>query len=687
VGSALGPRQLYYYFNGHRIGDVGNDGMSPTQFDYAQVLAQSGARLSDPKGAFRYGKPVASADFDENYQPINDQYPGMAASIYTVNAGDTLQSIAQAAWGDAAMWYLIADANGLSATATLQAGQRLIIPNKVANFHNNSTTFKVYDPGEAIGDTLPTLPPQPAPPHKKHGCGGLGAILVAVIAIAVAIALPEIAPALAPSALGGGVGGAIASGAITGAIGSAVGQGFGVATGLQDKFSWKGVALAAISGAVGGGFSKAIPAGSIGGSKFITDVARGAISNAATQGISVATGLQHKFDWTGVAVGGVVGGAVGAFSREVFHVAPNAQTNIQSTVSGVAGAIAGGAMRSLLDGTDFGDNVLATLPDVIGTTIGNAAASRLAASRSGVSATSATADKPEDQIWVNQDAISRAATDPLVDIAPIDSTIGTMTSAGGLIYTRTVSANAFHEAALAATLGIRPDTYSGGAANILDGAYAGTQSSQFTDAYDYRFESGHLGYYAQNAGTDTAHFVVLQRAEALADANSNALAYYGIGLPAQLAAEAVTGELAIGAAVKGYRLWTGAEGLAVSNRAAGALLRLKGVGGDDVGAYINSFEGQISVRFAPKGEGWFRYTDRAASQGDFLAKTRFANSEAAVANLHLEKYNNFASLRQDVTSIKRSLVLEGGIKNGGTDITQTLITNRKAFTFGLGQPY
>jgi hypothetical protein len=32
--ASLGPRQLYYYFNGHRIGDVGNDDVSPTQFDY-----------------------------------------------------------------------------------------------------------------------------------------------------------------------------------------------------------------------------------------------------------------------------------------------------------------------------------------------------------------------------------------------------------------------------------------------------------------------------------------------------------------------------------------------------------------------------------------------------------------------------------------------------------------------------
>ena len=42
-----------------------------------------------------------------------------------------------------------------------------------------------------------------------------------------------------------------------------------------------------------------------------------------------------------------------------------------SLATGMAGAIAGAAARSLINGTDFGDNILATLPDVIGNTIGN----------------------------------------------------------------------------------------------------------------------------------------------------------------------------------------------------------------------------------------------------------------------------------------------------------------------------
>jgi hypothetical protein len=67
---------------------------------------------------------VGSADFDQNYEPICPSYsPAAGSSAYTVRGGDTLKSVAQALWGDSAMWYLIAEAYGLSGTQTLSAGQ------------------------------------------------------------------------------------------------------------------------------------------------------------------------------------------------------------------------------------------------------------------------------------------------------------------------------------------------------------------------------------------------------------------------------------------------------------------------------------------------------------------------------------------------------------------------------------
>lgn len=55
--------------------------------------------------------------------------------------GDTLQSVAAAVWGDASLWYLIADANGLPGGAPLAPGVSLIIPNKVHNIHNGASTW------------------------------------------------------------------------------------------------------------------------------------------------------------------------------------------------------------------------------------------------------------------------------------------------------------------------------------------------------------------------------------------------------------------------------------------------------------------------------------------------------------------------------------------------------------------
>ena len=116
---------------------------------------------------------------------------------------------------------------------------------------------------------------------------------------------------------------------------------------------------------------------------FANDVARGALSNALTQGVSIAAGLQKKFDWVGVAVGGAVGGAVGVANRVLAAngtgvradaikdtTARNAGFYANQALSGMAGSIAGAATRSVITGTDFGDNVMATLPDVIGSTIG-----------------------------------------------------------------------------------------------------------------------------------------------------------------------------------------------------------------------------------------------------------------------------------------------------------------------------
>lgn len=157
----------------------------------------------------------------------------------------------------------------------------------------------------------------------------------------------------------------------------AVSQGIGVATGIQDKFSWKGVALAGITAAATLGVNASGIFNGI-GNTFAQGAASAATANGITQGIGVATGLQKKFDWAGVAAAGVTGG-VDASAAKAMGVNPmvgkNADTSLgnqlRQAAATAASAIAGAASRSLVTGTSFGD-VLSVLPDVIGSTIGNA---------------------------------------------------------------------------------------------------------------------------------------------------------------------------------------------------------------------------------------------------------------------------------------------------------------------------
>ncbi|QZP08489.1 hypothetical protein [Caenibius sp. WL] len=182
----------------------------------------------------------------------------------------------------------------------------------------------------------------------------------------------------------GSTGAAIVGGGLAAAAGSVASQMVGLATGLQDKFSFKGVALSALSGGVSGGIGSS---GLFGGIKngALQAGLRGLAGSAATQGIAVATGLQSKFDFAGVAAAGV-----GAGLRHTLGSKLNLQplngggadlsfSNIAGhTLTGTANAIANAATRSAINGESFGNNLMRALPDAIGNTVGNALAGAIA---------------------------------------------------------------------------------------------------------------------------------------------------------------------------------------------------------------------------------------------------------------------------------------------------------------------
>jgi len=258
-----GPQEVRYRFAGREMGEVSNNGTQ--NIDYEASIARR-AQIGG-NGLYRYGEtaPTHHNDFDQNYNAINS-FSQSSAGLYTVQGGETLQGIAAQLWGDSTLWYRIAEANGLSQSSALTEGQLLTIPAGVLKNTHTADTFKPYDPAAAIGDLSPTAA---EPGQNTDGkCGTFGKVLLAVVAVAIQF-VPGIGQAIGAvantigSAVGGAVGavagsaagglaGSFATAATTGALNSAITQGIGVATGIQDKFSFKQLGLAAIGAGIKG---------------------------------------------------------------------------------------------------------------------------------------------------------------------------------------------------------------------------------------------------------------------------------------------------------------------------------------------------------------------------------------------------------------------------------------------------
>ena len=390
------PHGRWYRFDGREMGSISNDGTDETS--YARSIDRRlAAAAPDATGPFRDGgaASVANADYDGQVRSITSfSSASDAGGLHTVREGDTLTGLAASLWGDASLWYKLASANGLTAASALVPGQTITIPSGVTRSGRTASTFKPFDAGEVAGDLSPTTPKPQAAAAKHKKCGAFGQILLVAVAVAVTIATSGAAvaaltpigsvsagiTAVAAGTTGLSAGALIGVGAVAGAVGSIASQGVGVATGIQDKFNWKGVALAGIAGGIGAGlgpggvFGKPGAFGNI-GSSFATDALRGAVGSAVTQGVGVVTGLQSKFDFAGVAAAGVGAGVGGAVVRGLrlpgLDTSLSAGTIAGHALAGTASAVANAATRSAIDGSGFGDNIMRALPDVIGSTIGN----------------------------------------------------------------------------------------------------------------------------------------------------------------------------------------------------------------------------------------------------------------------------------------------------------------------------
>ncbi|WP_218943559.1 hypothetical protein [Exilibacterium tricleocarpae] len=241
--------QILYRFN-----DTGKgDDIFETEFAYAN---------RNPVGQTGETEDAASETLLDTgaynlVQPLGEDFPNSAVTFITASAGDTLEGIAAAVYGNPSLWFVLAEANGLLPGEPLTEGQRLQIPNTVKTGRLTADTHVVYNEGDIIGSTLPNLKSDP----KDDGCGSfLAIIIVVIIAVVAVIATAGLAGAFLGAAgtfLGlSGTAATVAAfavaGAIVGAAASIVQQGLFIALGYQDEFSWRSVAAGAISGALSG---------------------------------------------------------------------------------------------------------------------------------------------------------------------------------------------------------------------------------------------------------------------------------------------------------------------------------------------------------------------------------------------------------------------------------------------------
>jgi nucleoid-associated protein YgaU len=124
--------QYFFFSNGQNIGTFG--------------------QLADSEGHVK-------ANFDINFTPVSDTFASQAPPEIVTQSGDTLRSLAARLYGDANLWYVIAEENGLTdPDSPLAAGTQLTIPNKVFALSN---AFDSFAPFDAAG--LYNMTPTPKP--------------------------------------------------------------------------------------------------------------------------------------------------------------------------------------------------------------------------------------------------------------------------------------------------------------------------------------------------------------------------------------------------------------------------------------------------------------------------------------------------------------------------------------------
>ncbi|MGH8464813.1 MAG: LysM peptidoglycan-binding domain-containing protein, partial [Pseudomonas sp.] len=289
------------------------------------------------------------------------------SSRTTVLAGESLRSIAQRVYGNANLWYVLAEANAINDDSGLTAGTTLVVP-EVKVTANDATTFKPFSPQEAIGNTSPSLP-YIEPPPKEHS-NGIAMVLMVIVAVvatvftagAAALALGVVASSTGIFAAGAAVlGGAALAGATTfaataavagaafagGMAGSIASQAVGKAMGVVDSFSLRNAVASGIGSVVGAGVGAYISKGATLGellskNSYGTIASMGATNAAGAYAGGRIAGVQDThFSWREIA-SSAVSSIAGAKLSEVIGApfgATEAGKIANRTLVGMAGGV------------------------------------------------------------------------------------------------------------------------------------------------------------------------------------------------------------------------------------------------------------------------------------------------------------------------------------------------------------
>ncbi|MFC3908544.1 hypothetical protein ACFORL_05575 [Legionella dresdenensis] len=380
-----------------------------------------------PTGAPSSNNFLQETDF-KPFDGILPEAPQSTLGAYTVQAGDTLERIAFAVYGDSSLWYLIADANGISErnaeggkSSSLPVGKQLTLPPVNLDQHYNNGTHKVLSSEAIYGnlsatarlDPLEMSLPTPVR-HKKSLWKTLAKIAITVTAIVATVLSAGIMATLLPggaalsgglfatgfSALSGGTALGLSAFAAAGVsfaagfIGSLAAQGLSNAFGLQHGLDVKGLLISALTSAAAAGAGNLI-----GGTRFYKELApkldelsnhfnvRSALEMMERDTIAQTTNLalrdhQH-FDWLELGTTAVTAGILGSQTVESAQnkLTTTVGKEISSLINSELNALASGTIDTVAHGGNFkdiqaGDILLNNLGNAIGSTLASSIAEK-----------------------------------------------------------------------------------------------------------------------------------------------------------------------------------------------------------------------------------------------------------------------------------------------------------------------